>query len=146
MSNIWDDLFESYRRYKWINVDNPQYEPLESWVMSKDEIKKLKAKEYADKNKDKLKIKRLEKIVDNLRAENKTLKENQKQVWVEDERAWLLSRIEELEETNQTLLRERNSKAEKNTNEYNALANKAWEIEKEFAEFRKAVWVIMKYL
>ena len=60
-----------------MDVDSPQYEPLENEVMSKEEIKKLKTKEYNEKNKDKNKIKRLQKIVDNLRAENKTLKENQ---------------------------------------------------------------------
>ena len=59
-----------------MDVDSPQYEPLENGVMSKDDIKKLKTKEYNEKNKDKQKIKRLQKIVDNLRAENKTLKEN----------------------------------------------------------------------
>lgn len=59
-----------------MDVDSPQYEPLENDVMSKEEIKKLKTKEYNEKNKDKNKIKRLQKIVDNLRAENKTLKEN----------------------------------------------------------------------
>ena len=59
-----------------MDVDSPQYEPLENDVMSKEDIKKLKTKEYNEKNKDKQKIKRLQKIVDNLRAENKTLKEN----------------------------------------------------------------------
>ena len=59
-----------------MNVDSPQYEPLENDVVSKEDLKKLKAKEYNEKNKDKNKIKRLQKIVDNLRAENKTLKEN----------------------------------------------------------------------
>ena len=59
-----------------MDVDSPQYEPLENDVMSKEDIKKLKTKEYNEKNKDKNKIKRLQKIVDNLRAENKTLKEN----------------------------------------------------------------------
>lgn len=59
-----------------MNVDSPQYEPLENEVVSKEDLKKLKAKEYNEKNKDKQKIKRLQKIVDNLRAENKTLKEN----------------------------------------------------------------------
>jgi hypothetical protein len=59
-----------------MNVDSPQYEPLENEVVSKEDLKKLRAKEYNEKNKDKQKIKRLQKIVDNLRAENKTLKEN----------------------------------------------------------------------
>ena len=59
-----------------MDVDSPQYEPLENEVVSKEDLKKLKAKEYNEKNKDKQKIKRLQKIVDNLRAENKTLKEN----------------------------------------------------------------------
>ena len=68
-----DDLFESYRRFKGVNVDNPQYEPLGKVVVNKETLKKLKAKEYNEKNKDRLKIKRLEKIVAELREDKKEL-------------------------------------------------------------------------
>ena len=146
MTKIWDDLFTSYRKYKWMNVDNPEYEPLESGVMSKDEIRKLKARDYAEKNKEKIKIKRLEKIVDNLRAENKTLRENQKQVRVEEEKSELLNRIEELEESNQTLLKERNSKADSYMKENNGLIRELEKREKDFEEFKNAVRVIMRFL
>ena len=90
-----------------MNVDSPQYEPLENEVVSKEDLKKLKAKEYNEKNKDKNKIKRLQKIVDNLRAENKTLKENptlwefgwmQVKVMQPEEKDILMHRIEELEQ------------------------------------------------
>ena len=95
-----------------MNVDNPQYEPLESGVMSKDEIRKLKAREYAEKNKDKLKIKRLEKLIAELREENKTLKENNNpyvlvpddfEALVKSEKE-LKEKVEQLEETNRALI------------------------------------------
>ena len=59
-----------------MNVDSPQYEPLENEVVSKSDIVRLRAREYAEKNKEKIKIKRLEKIVAELRQENKALKNN----------------------------------------------------------------------
>ena len=118
---IWEDLFTSYRRYKWMDVDSPQYEPLENEVVSKEDLKKLKAKEYNEKNKDKQKIKRLQKIVDNLRAENKTLKENPTLwnfAWMEvkvmqpEEKDILMNRIEELEQ-----------EVERKEDEFNELKN-----------------------
>lgn len=121
MANIWDDLFTSYRRYKGMNVDSVQYEPLENEVVSKEDIKKLKAKEYNEKNKDKNKIKRLQKIVDNLRAENKTLKENPTlwdfawmhvKVMQPEEKDILMNRIEELEQ-----------EVERKEDEFNELKN-----------------------
>lgn len=78
-----DDLFESYRRYKWMNVDNPQYEPLSSWIDPKD-LKRLKAKEYAkkynDEHKWELKCKRLEKMIAELREEKKELESKKEEV------------------------------------------------------------------
>ena len=128
MAKLWDDLFTSYRRYKWMDVDSPQYEPLENDVMSKEDIKKLKTKEYNEKNKDKQKIKRLQKIVDNLRAENKTLKENKSlgnfawfDVQLADEKTILEQRVEILQNDLDT-------------------------VEDNFREFKNAVKVIMKYL
>lgn len=122
MTKLWDDLFTSYRRYKWMDVDSPQYEPLENEVVSKEDLKKLKAKEYNEKNKDKQKIKRLEKLVAELRAENKTLKENHNPyVLVPDDFEALVKSEKEL-------------KAELEQRE------------KDFDEFKAAVKVIMKYL
>ena len=121
MASIWDDLFTSYRRYRGMNVDSVQYEPLENEVVSKEDLKKLKAKEYNEKNKDKNKIKRLQKIVDNLRAENKTLKENPTLwnfAWMEvkvmqpEEKDILMNRIEELEQ-----------EVERKEDEFNELKN-----------------------
>ena len=127
---IWEDLFTSYRRYKWMDVDYPQYEPLENEVMSKEEIKKLKAKEYNEKNKDKNKIKRLEKLVAELRQQIKEQKDNENVVignfaWLDvkvaDEETILKSRVEMLE-------------------------NELDQRERDFDEFKAAVKVIMKYL
>lgn len=125
---IWDDLFTSYRRYKWMDVDSPQYEPLENEVMSKDEIKKLKAKEYNEKNKDKNKIKRLEKLVAELRERNKELEKAN----IQDEPQ--LQKVLDYDRENE--LTDKIHKLQ--------MANTQKEIE--FAEFRNAVKVIMKYI
>lgn len=113
-----------------MDVDYPQYEPLENEVMSKEEIKKLKAKEYNEKNKDKNKIKRLEKLVAELRQQIKEQKDNENVVignfaWLDvkvaDEETILKSRVEMLE-------------------------NELDQRERDFDEFKAAVKVIMKYL
>jgi len=127
---VWDDLFTSYRRYKWMDVDSPQYEPLENEVMSKEEIKKLKAKEYNEKNKDKNKIKRLQKIVDNLRAENKTLKENPT-LW---NFAWMEVKVMQPEEKDILM------------NRIEVLEQEVEEREKDFEELKNALKVLVKYL
>ena len=145
MSNIWNDLFESYRRYKWMDVDSPQYEPLENGVVSKDDLKRLKAREYAEKNKDRLKVNRLQKIVDNLRAENKTLKENQKAILIDD-REELLRRIDELEESNEKLLRERDSKNDGWVNENRALRMELERMTQNLNDFKEAVKIIMRFI
>lgn len=127
---IWEDLFTSYRRYKWMNVDSPQYEPLENEVVSKEDLKKLKAKEYNEKNKDKQKIKRLQKIVDNLRAENKTLKENPT-LW---EFAWMKVKVMQPEEKDILMHR------------IEVLEQEVEEREKDFEELKNALKVLVKYL
>jgi len=102
-----------------MDVDSPQYEPLENEVMSKEEIKKLKAKEYNEKNKDKNKIKRLEKLVAELEKANIP---DEQQLQVDYDRVnELTDKIHKLQ-----------------------MANTQKEIE--FSEFRAAVKVIMKYL
>ena len=130
MAKVWDDLFASYRRYKWMDVDSPMYEPLENGVMSKEDIKKLKAKEYNEKNKEKLKIKRLEKLVESLRAENKALKEGNEYLAANQQVTWLLV-----------------------PDDFEALVNSEKELraeleqkEKDFEEFKQATKVIMKFL
>lgn len=130
MAKLWDDLFESYRRYKWMNVDSPMYEPLENGVMSKEDIKKLKAKEYNEKNKEKQKIKRLEKLVEGLRAENKQLKANNERLSNNQQVTWLLvpDDMEALVNSEKELRAELEQK------------------EKDLAEFKEAVKVIMKFL
>lgn len=128
MTKVWDDLFASYRKYKWMDVDSPQYEPLQNEVMSKEEIKKLKIKEYNEKNKDKNKIKRLQKIVDNLRAENKTLKENK----VVGNFAWMEVQVASRE----TVLEARMETLEKELEQR----------ERDFAEFKQAIKVIMRFI
>lgn len=130
MAKLWDDLFESYRRYKWMNVDSPMYEPLENGVMSKEDIKKLKAKEYNEKNKEKQKIKRLEKLVEGLRAENKQLKANNERLSNNQQVTWLLvpDDMEALVNSEKELKAELEQK------------------EKDLAEFKEAVKVIMKFL
>ena len=130
MSNVWDDLFASYRKYKGINVDSPAYEPLENEVVSKETLKKLKAKEYNEKNKDKAKIKRLQKIVDNLRAENKTLKENPT-LW---EFAWMKIKVMQPEEKDILMHR------------IEELEQEVERKDEEFGEFKQAVKTIIKYL
>lgn len=109
-----------------MDVDSPQYEPLENEVMSKEEIKKLKAKEYNEKNKDKNKIKRLEKLVAELRERNKELEKAN----IPDEQQLQLDydRVNEL------------------TDKIHNLQMASTKREMEFAEFRNAVRVIMKYL
>lgn len=113
-----------------MDVDSPQYEPLENEVVSKEDLKKLKAKEYNEKNKDKNKIKRLEKLVAELRQQIKEQKENENVVignfaWLDvkvaDEETILKSRVEMLE-------------------------NELDQRERDFDEFKAAVKVIMKYL
>lgn len=130
MTKLWDDLFTSYRRYKWMDVDSPQYEPLENEVVSKEDIKKLKAKEYNEKNKDKQKIKRLQKIVDNLRAENKTLKENPT-LW---EFAWMKVKVMQPEEKDILM------------HKIEVLEEEVERKEDEFEELKKALKVLVKYL
>lgn len=127
---IWEDLFTSYRRYKWMNVDSPQYEPLENEVVSKEDLKKLKAKEYNEKNKDKQKIKRLQKIVDNLRAENKSLKENPT-LW---EFAWMQVKVMQPEEKDILMSR------------IEFLEQEVERKEDEFNELKNALKVLVKYL
>lgn len=118
MSKVWDDLFINYRKYKGRDVDSPQYEPLGNEIVNKDTIKKLKAKEYNEKNKEKNKIKRLEKIVEQLRYENKQLKENLK---------------DEEPKTEQVL-------------RLNDLVTQLERKNYEFEEFKKWVRIILKYL
>lgn len=118
MTNIWNDLFASYRKYKGKDIDSPAYEPLENEVVSKETLKKLKAKEYNEKNKEKNKIKRLEKIVDQLRRENQELKEN----------------LKNEKPTRDELLR------------VNDLLTQLERKNYEFEEFRKGVRMVLKYL
>lgn len=113
-----------------MNVDSPQYEPLENEVVSKEDLKKLKAKEYNEKNKDKQKIKRLQKIVDNLRAENKTLKENPT-IW---EFAWMKVKVMQPEEKDILMHR------------IEVLEQEVEEREKDFEELKNALKVLVKYL
>lgn len=128
-----------------MDVDSPQYEPLENGVVSKDDLKRLKAREYAEKNKDRLKVNRLQKIVDNLRAENKTLKENQKAILIDD-REELLRRIDELEESNEKLLRERDSKNDGWVNENRALRMELERMTQNLNDFKEAVKIIMRFI
>lgn len=106
------------------------YEPLENGVMSKEDIKKLKAKEYNEKNKEKQKIKRLEKLVEGLRAENKQLKANNERLSNNQQVTWLLvpDDMEALVNSEKELRAELKQK------------------EKDLAEFKEAVKVIMKFL
>ena len=113
-----------------MDVDSPQYEPLENDVMSKGEIKKLKTKEYNEKNKDKNKIKRLEKLVAELRQQIKEQKENESVVI--GNFAWMDVKIAD----EQTILKQR----------VEILENDLDTVEDNFREFKEAVKVIMKYL
>lgn len=112
MSKVGDDLFVAYRKYKGMDVDSPQYEPLENSVVSKEELKKLKAREYNKKynesHKWELRCKRKDKVIEELRKQIEELQVARREIWEyawynvtvlwDEERANLMSHIEWLKE------------------------------------------------